>query len=259
MTDPTLTTSNPIFIILLLIVLALLVSRALVLLGRMEGTERIHRLLPLLASILWAATIAACTFLIAGDRIELRLLLILFFLSVITFSSINWLRSLIAGIILISERRLHVGDSIHVDEHVHGEIIAMGIRTIRVRASDGTLHDIPHDILLKKPLTTHSSTGEVVCEIPFSAPPELTTAQIIALAREAASLTPLASPRHSPDVFLVDAPSHYLIRGYAFSPQYRENYRSDVLARLHDLLRPTSPLQTTPATPQSDPHLLLTE
>src|SRR5690554_1134344 len=150
MTDPTLTTSNSFLAIALLLLLAVLITRALVLLGRMEGAERIRRWLPLLAAITWSGILAATTFAIAGDRIELRILLILFFLAVLAFSSISWMRSLIAGIILAWERRLHVGDHIQTSGNIHGEIMSMGIRTVSLRAPDGTLHDIPHETLLKQ-------------------------------------------------------------------------------------------------------------
>lgn len=262
MTDPTLNTSHPFIVITLLVLLAVLITRALVLLGRMDGAERIRRWLPLLAAITWAGVLAAATFTIAGDRIELRLLLILFFFAVLAISSISWMRSLLAGIILAWERRLHVGDHIQTSDNIHGEIISMGIRTVRLRAPDGTLHDIPHETLLKQPVGMRSSTGEVVCEIPFTVPPTLSAPHVIALAREAAGITPLASPRHTPEVFLVEAPgptqpSRYVIRGYAFSPEYRDNYRSDVLSRLQTLLRPQNDLALSTNPPE--PHLLLPE
>ncbi len=262
MTDPTLNTSHPILVIMLLVLLAVLVSRALVLLGRMEGADRVRRWLPLFAAITWSGVLAAGTFTIAGDRIELRLLLVLFFFAILAISSISWMRSLVAGIILAWERRLNVGDHIQTSDNIQGEIITMGIRTVRLRSPDGTLHDIPHETLLKQSVGMRSSTGEVVCEIPFTVGSSMSAPHVIALAREAAGITPLASPHHTPEVFLVDAPgpdqpSHYIIRGYAFSPEYRDNYRSDVLSRLHAILRPQIDLNLTSIA--HDSHLLLPE
>ena len=66
----------------------------------------------------------------------------------------------------------------------------------------------------------------------------------IFFALEAAILSPLASPRHRPEVFLgehleVGAPVKLMIRGYAFDPNYQDHFRSDVIERVTKMFAAT--------------------
>ncbi|MBA2661704.1 MAG: mechanosensitive ion channel [Bradymonadaceae bacterium] len=242
MTDPSLTASHPTYVILLLLVLAVLITRFLALLGRMEGAHRLRRWLPLLFVVVWTTVLATSALAFASDGLQMQLVLVLFFLTVAVAASLGWLRSLVAGIVLIWEQRIHIGDSIRAGD-VQGEVVAIGMRSVRVRDPDGVLHELPHELLMNQPLATHSRSGEVVCDIAFVIPNSINPERALELAREAASLTPLASPRHRPEAFMLDEsgpgqPIRCSVRGYAFSPQYRDHYRSDVLARLHLALRP---------------------
>lgn len=233
--------ATSLYVVVLLILLAVLLSRMLTRMSRMEGVGRFRRWLPSLFVLVWGGLLAAIGWTMTAEGLHARLVLLLFFLAVIALANLGWLRSVMAGIVLHWERRVRPGDSIRVGD-VHGEVVAMGLRAVRVRAPDGVIHEVPHELVISSPLATYSRSGEVLCDIDLEVPAHLQPEPLIAMAREAALLTPLASPRHRPEVFIAEDHGNrttlrLTIRGYAFSPLYRDRYRSDVLARLHHQLR----------------------
>ena len=141
-----------------------------------------------------------------------------------------------SGVALAIEGRINEGDAVKVD-NIEGEIVAFGLRSIRVRAVDGTLHEIPNVKFVTESVANISGEGgDSACEITLAVPDDLEPARALAIAREVAILTPLASPRHEPEVFLrppaaPNQPYKVLIRGYAFDQTYQEHFRSDVVAR----------------------------
>ena len=101
---------------------------------------------------------------------------------------------------------------------------------------DGTLHDIPNHQLTSNAIANLSGDGgDSACEVEVTVPEALPLPKAMALAVEAAMLSPLASPRHKPEVFLSatgKAPHQLRVRGYAFDPNFQEHFRSDVVTRI---------------------------
>lgn len=152
--------------------------------------------------------------------------------------SIGLIRDVLAGMVLLLERRFHVGDSISVDG-LSGEVLSWGLRAARLRATDGTLHDVPNTRLVSRTVTSLTGTGtDAVCEIHLTLPAGLDPSAALKKASSAAVLSVYASPRRRPEVFLhetTDGVFHLRIRGYAFDALHREHYESDVLSRLTEL------------------------
>ena len=152
----------------------------------------------------------------------------------------SWLKSILAGLALTLEHHLEVGDAIRLDG-LEGDLVHFGLRSTRLRAVDGTLHDIPHEHLLTQRVANLSGDGsDSACKIGIRVPDGFDLDDVMSKALEVAVLSPLASPRHKPEVFLEaahrgDGGAMIYIRGYAFDPNYQEHFRSDVLKRLNQL------------------------
>ncbi len=211
--------------------------------GKLRVAERVKRWLPMGYVFLWSAgVLLSGVLLIQMDSVAWFIFGALALL-VLVFLNASWLRSILAGIALTLEHHLEVGDSIRLDD-LEGDLVHFGLRSTRLRAVDGTLHDIPHEQLLTQNVANLSGDGsDSACKISFKIPDGGSIDEIMALALEVAMLSPLASPRHKPEVFLDttiggDEPSTLYIRGYAFDPNYQEHFKSDVLHRLSQALKP---------------------
>ncbi len=123
--------------------------------------------------------------------------------------------------------------------------MAFGARAVTLRTDDGTLHQIPNASITQESVTNLRAEGDAACEITIEVPENVTPERAKELARQASFLTPLASPHHAPQVFLdIDRARNQVqmhIRGFAFDPAHRDHYRSDVVARVHQMLRNERP------------------
>lgn len=218
------------------IVVAVFTSMLLGRLGRSNLASGLRRWLPLLYTTLWGATLIALTVMYARGLSQMAFagVFVLFLLG--AFASVGWLRSVMAGVAISIEGRIHLGDSIRIGS-TSGEVIGFGVRSLRLRAVDGSIHEIPNEKLVVESVTNLSGDGgdsatEFVIAVPAGVDPD----RAVQVARDVAILTPLASPRHQPEVFLESGPHLHQfeirVRGYAFDAAYQDHFRSDVVARI---------------------------
>ena len=213
------------------------VSYLLVRAMKLRLAERVKRWASLGHVAVWSIAILVSGALLIRAGASEWLFFLLSLAALLVLLNLGWLRSLLAGVALTLEHHLEVGDTVRLDE-MEGDIVHFGLRATRIRAVDGTLHDIPNDQLLTRNVANLSGDGsDSACVITVIVPAHLAPERATRLAWEAAIVTPLASPRHRPEVFLherrdQDDPLRLEIRGYAFDPNYQANFRSDVLARL---------------------------
>ena len=223
--------------VLFVVVLAGAVSYALFRLARLRVAERVKRWMPIAHVGVWAVTFLLAAALSIRHASTEWLIFGLVLVFVIVALNLNWLRSVLAGVTLTLEHHLEVGDSVRVED-LEGDITHFGLRATRIRAIDGTLHDIPNEDLLTQHVANLSGDGsDSACQILIAVPPGVTAREASEIALRAAILSPLASPRHRPEVFLreradLDAPLQLHVRGYAFDPSYQDHFRSDVLERV---------------------------
>lgn len=216
---------------------AALLSHLILRMSRAQLVPALKRWLPVAQIAVWAiALVLIASFTLTGLPIEwfyFELVLLVLF----TVINIGWLRSVLGGAALTLERKFKPGDAVKVGE-LKGEIVGFGMRTVRLRAVDGTLHDVPNEQLMSLTVANLSGDGsDSACEVEVMVPPHIKVQEAVKLARHAAMLSPLASPRHRPEVFLKspqaqDAPMQLVIKGYAFDPNYQEHFKSDLVIRL---------------------------
>lgn len=216
---------------------ATLLSFALRKVGRANGAGNLRRWLPVVYAVVWGIAIIVVTMMYAKGLPSGWFLAMWLLFLVVAFASVGWLRSVVSGVALSVEGRISLGDSIRVGD-VSGEVVAFGVRSLRVRGVDGSVHEIPNEKLVTEPVANLSGEGgDSACELTLAIPEGIDPDDAVERARSIAILTPLASPRHRPEVFLEPhsaAERRYdlRIRGYAFDAAYQDHYRSDVVSRL---------------------------
>jgi small-conductance mechanosensitive channel len=225
-----------------LLVCAIVLSVAISHLVKLPGLRRVRHWLLLTRALVWTMTVFTVVF--ALSRLvstEYWLVLGVLLLGLISLAALDWLRNLIAGLSLEFERNFEPGDLVRYDD-IEGELVEFGTRAVMLRTDDGTRHQIPNEKFTRNSVTRLEIDGEAACEIVISLPHAVSPDRAVVLAQQAALLTPLASPRHRPEVFLDAATGkgqtiEMRIRGYAFDPAYRAHFRSDVVSRVHEMLR----------------------
>lgn len=223
-----------------LVALTALISWAIGRLIALPGLRRVRRWLALARVVLWALVTFDVVFTVSRAVTEHWLVLGVVVLAVLALVGMDWLRNVAAGLALAFEGHFQVGDLVRYRD-IEGELVEFSARAVILRADDGTLHQVPNQRFSDESVTHLEADGEAACEIVVSLPTGVSPERAVRLAQQAAFLTPLASPRHRPDVFLDvgadDAGVRLHIRGFAFDPAYRDHFKSDVVARVHSLLR----------------------
>lgn len=85
------------------------------------------------------------------------------------FASQTSASNFISGLFLLAEDTLHVGDLVNFNG-VQGEIISIGLFSIRVRQYDNTLVRVPNETLIKTPIVnvSHFSKRRLTCDFQVS-------------------------------------------------------------------------------------------
>jgi hypothetical protein len=216
--------------------LAMLASWLLVKLGRIQLLKQVKRWLPLSHLAVWTlALLLSANIVLTTFPLPWQLFMALS-LTLLGAAGMSGMRSALAGVALAMEDKLREGDTVQVGG-LQGEVMSFGLRAVRLRASDGMTHDIPNERFMSESISTLGGAGgEAACEVQIVMPQGLPIDVALAIAKEGAMLSPLSSPRHRPEAFLESGRRGeqlvIRIRGYAFDPDYREHFRSDVLRRV---------------------------
>lgn len=220
---------------------ALVFSLGIGYLANLPGLRRVRHWLLLTRVLVWTVALFNTVFALFQPVTEHWVWMGVLVLGLIALAGIGWLRNVAAGLAVAFESHFQLGERVRFGDR-EGEVVKLGTRAVTIRAADGTLHQIPNESLTRDAVTHLEADGEAACEITVALPKGVSPQRALKLAQQAAFLTPLASPRHRPDVFLdvtgqPDGGIQLHIRGFAFDPTYREHFRSDVVARIHDMLR----------------------
>ena len=205
--------------------------------SRANLAGNLRRWLPVVYTGVWGVAVLAVTLIYARGLSSTWFLAIWLVFLGVAFASVGWLRSVVSGVAISMEGRIKLGDSIRVNSAT-GEVIGFGVRAMRLRAADGSIHEIPNEKLVTESVTNLSGDGgDAAAELVVPIPAGVDAQAALEIARRIAILTPLASPRHRPEVFLeaggVDGQRFDIrVRGFAFDAAYRDHFRSDVVSRI---------------------------
>lgn len=201
-----------------------------------EGRHRVRRWVQAAHLAIWTGAAAIVIIAAASQGFTTTLVVLLLGLVALGVAGLGWWRSMLAGLVLFSEAEISPGDRIEVGRF-RGEVLSMGIRSLRLRDSEGVIHDIPHSDLIEKPVSRFSEAGEITCRIDVEIDADGDPREVLETVRAVVGLAPLASPTRRPDAYLKvqplpGKPMQISIRAYPASAQYSEEFRSDVLRRL---------------------------
>jgi small-conductance mechanosensitive channel len=230
--------------------------------GRARAFRRLHRALPAAQVLLWTLVLArgSMTFMarLEGGRLALAAL----FLAVVSLAALPLLRDVFCGLAFSLERRWAIGDDVRVGE-VEGRITGLGVRSVRLRGRDGTERAVPYALAQRLPITRLALAAlDAPCEFFVPVPEDMSPDQAMEIGRQAAALSPFASPRVRPEVFLELSLERRLslrIRGFVFDRDQEERYRSDVNGRLFAAFPPRASAPAADGAPSAARALAVDE
>jgi small-conductance mechanosensitive channel len=210
--------------------------------GRVRSFVDLHPWLPVLHAGLWGVIVFFVLRAAFPEASGLRPYTRMGLVALLAIIALPWLRNIFHGLVFALERRYRIGDHLRVGG-LEGRVVALGVRAVTLRAADGTEAAVPYsNLAIENVVRLNLDARDTPCEIEVKVPPTVPVERAMQLARTAATLTPFASPRCAPDVFLVperdDLDAIKLrIRGFVFDREHEQRYTSDVVARLSAALR----------------------
>ena len=107
----------------------------------------------------------------------------------IGFASQDIIKNIFGGVIILLDRPFMVGDKIEVGSH-YGEVVEIGLRSIRIVTADDSLVSIPNGELMNQSVS-NSNTGEANCQVvaEIYLPITVDTKRVRELAKESAQVS----------------------------------------------------------------------
>ncbi|MDH4070866.1 MAG: mechanosensitive ion channel family protein [Ignavibacteria bacterium] len=107
----------------------------------------------------------------------------------IGFASQDILKNIFGGITILFDRPFQVGDKIEIGEH-YGEVVNIGLRTVRVQTPDDSLVSIPNAEIVSHSVS-NANSGESNCQVvaEFFLPPDVDLVAARRIAYEAAAVS----------------------------------------------------------------------
>jgi small-conductance mechanosensitive channel len=151
------------------------------------------------------------------------------------------LRDLIGGFTLILDRPFGIGDRVRIGEH-YGEIISMGLCSVRLRTPEDTQVAVPNALVVRTAVS-NASSGNVGCQVVSEIwlPADAPVAEVRRLAFEAAASSRFADLSRPVEVAAETAFRHtflVLLRVKAYVLDHRDEvrFRTDVVQRVQEEL-----------------------
>ncbi len=107
----------------------------------------------------------------------------------IGFASQDILKNIFGGIMLLTDRPFQVGDKIQVGDH-YGEVLAIGLRTVRIVTPDDSVVSIPNGEMINQSVS-NANSGAQDCQVvaEFYLPADVDLVKAKRLARRAAAVS----------------------------------------------------------------------
>ncbi len=201
-----------------------------------EGRYRVRQWVPAVQVGMWVFFVVMLIIGLASKGLSTTLLLVVLAVIFVVVAAMDWLRDVVAGLILVGESALTPGDRVQVGEF-RGEILSIGVRALKLRDIDGVIHHIPHREVTGRAFSRFDDGAEAICEFEVELASDEEPRQVLQAVETIAALVPLASPARRAQAYLRGHSKGELliaVRGYPYSATVRDEYRSDVIRRLHE-------------------------
>lgn len=198
---------------------------------------QIASLFPLLRLGIWVGSIAFTIVVVFNPPVSTLLTVGASAGLAIGLGAQDLIKNIIAGIVILFDRPFRVGDMVQVGEH-YGEVINIGLRSIRLRTFDDSEVTLPNNLVLGQ-AASNSNSGAldelVVAE--FHLPASVDVQEAKQLAWEAAACSPyvyLKKPINVviEDVFDYTFLTRFKVKAYVLDIRYERLFASDVLERI---------------------------
>lgn len=151
------------------------------------------------------------------------------------------LRDLAGGVVLVMDRPFQVGDRVRVGDQ-YGEILTIGVRSVRLRTPDDSQVTVPNSYLMRTPVS-NASSGSLTCQVVSDLwlPADAPVAEARRLAFEAAVSSryvdlsrpiEVAVESEFRETFLV----RLRVKAYVLDHRDEVRFRSEVVARAQEEL-----------------------
>jgi len=146
----------------------------------------IMRMIPFIRILVWTAVIYFIIAAILSPPIETLLALTASAGIALGFSSQDILKNIFGGLMILVDHPFQIGDKIQIREH-YGEVIQIGLRTVRIVTPDDSIISIPNGDIVSQPVS-NANNGESNCQVvaEFFLPVGIDLAQLKKIAFRAA-------------------------------------------------------------------------
>lgn len=155
------------------------------------------------------------------------------------FGAQDLVRNVLAGVLILAERPFSAGDLIEVDGH-RGEVLSIGLRSVRLRTFDDSTVSLPNSLLINNPVS-NSNSGELheLVAVEVTLPASVDTHAVADLAYEAALCSPYCYRKKPVTVLVEDrydlVPlTVFRVKAYVVDVRFEKALASDIVARLKE-------------------------
>ncbi len=151
----------------------------------------------------------------------------------IGFAFKDYVSSLIAGIVAVTERPYRPGDWVEIDD-AYGEVTSVGLRSIRVVTPDDTVVTIPHLKLWTTNIyNSNDAAPTLLCVADFYLDPEHDAALVRRTLRDVALTSAYLQIDRPIAVIVAEKPwaTHYRLKAYPIDARDQFQFTSDLTVR----------------------------
>lgn len=216
-----------------------LLRRGAELLATKLGRHRllISSLFPVLRLGIWIGAITFTIVVVFNPPIETLLTLGAGAGLAIGLGAQDLIKNIIAGILILLDRPFRVGDMVQIGEH-YGEVINIGLRSIRIRTFDDSEVTLPNNGVLGQAVSNSNSGAlDELVVAQFHLPATVDVQQVKQLAWEAAACSPYVFLKKPvivlvEDVFDYTFLTRFKVKAYVLDIRDERLFASDVLERI---------------------------
>jgi len=146
-------------------------------------------------------------------------------------------RNVLSGVLILFDRPFRVGDMIHVGD-VYGEVLTVGLRSVRVHTFDDSTVTLPNSLVLSSAVSNSNSGAlhEMVV-VEFDLPGTVDVQKVKELAWEAAASSPYVYLKKSVTVIVEDRfertfLTRFKVKAYVLDVRLERVFASDVMERI---------------------------
>lgn len=146
-------------------------------------------------------------------------------------------RNVLSGVLILFDRPFRVGDMIRVAD-VYGEVLAVGLRSVRIHTFDDSTVTIPNSLVLSSAVSNSNSGAlhEMVV-VEFDLPGTVDVQEVKELAWEAAASSPFVYLKKPVTVIVEDRfertfLTRFKVKAYVLDVRLERLFASDILERI---------------------------